>query len=578
MKTGNKNTLLVIFLLILFFVQIGGVACSQPGRKGETGQLVSKLHMLIREKRAEGYDVSKAIDLERRAKAAVGSGDREEGLRLLREALRVVNELAPADQEKTLAGNDTGASDRRKVSRRTKTVELAIPAKEVIYTVAIPKSEYVTGSRIKNFNNAFKSETLKVVDGNLSLYLDDRPVFLEVGSEDRGEASLIDEDASSPFGLLMDSPRYSKELSELNIKWVRLSGLDGMVWAVVEPEKGRFDFKKLDRTIQDFYKNGFNLFITVSSFNVWDRYGPGAGFDKKNKPTHKLPKDLEAYSNFLQRAVERYDGDGINDAPGSPVVRYWQIQNEPDFFWKDTPENYAKLLKVSYRAIKKADPQAQVVIGGIGGLNKKNAYDFYASTVKQLDRIADKKNERFFDVFDLHWMSTAEGYKRFLNKRQGVHLGEFIDNIRNLLDRYGYADAPIFITEASTFSGCPKRRGGKSAFCQTEEEQAIGLLKFFIYPFSKGVSKVFWVSLHEWHNFGGRSSGVFDHVGLINNPANSGKTGKKLAFYTYRLLIEKTRGVNWKTLQKINVGAKDVHVFKVMKNGHPFYIAWWDNF
>ena len=576
MKTESKNTLLV-FALILFLVQIGGVACSQPGRRDEAGQLVSELHMLIREKRAEGYDVSKAIELERRAREAARSGDREEGLRLLREALRALNEPAPAGRKETFASSDTGTFNRRKASERTKTVELSIPAKEVVYTVAIPKSEYPTGGRIKNFADAFETRTLKVVDGKLTLRLDDRPVFLEVGSEDREGTSLTD-DADSPFGILMDVPRYSKELSELNVKWVRLSGLDGMVWAVVEPEKGRFDFKKLDRTIQDFYRKGFNLFITVSSFNVWDQYGPGAVFDRKNKPTHKLPKDLKAYSNFLQKAVERYDGDGIDDAPGSPVVRYWQIQNEPDFFWKDTPENYAKLLKVSYQAIKKADPQAQVVIGGIGGLNKKNGYNFYASTVRHLDRIKDEKNERFFDVFDMHWMSTARGYKRFLNKRQGVHLGEFIDKIRNLLDQHGYADARIFITEASTFSGCPERRGGKSGFCQSEEEQATGLLKFFIYPFSKGVSKVFWVSLHEWHNFGGRSGGVFDHVGLINNPANSGKKGKKPAFYTYKLLIEKTEGADWKTLQKINVGERDVHVYRVMKNGQQFYIAWWDNF
>ena len=292
----------------------------------------------------------------------------------------------------------------------------------------------------------------------------------------------------------------------------------------------------------------------------------------------RLPKDLEAYSSFLQRAVERYDGDGIDDAPGSPVVRYWQIHNEMDFTWKkDTPEHFAELLKISYLAIKKASPQAQVVIGGIGGINSKKGFNFYAAIIRHLHKIKDKKNDRFFDVFDLHWASTAQGYKQFLNKRQGVNLGDFIDRLRALLDRYGYTNVPIFMTEMSTFSGCPKGRR-KRIGCQTEEEHAIGLLKSFIYPFSKGVSKVFWVTLYEFHHFAGRRNGYFDNVGLIHNPKNRGLTGKKLAFYTYRLLIEKTKGADWNTLEKIDVGEKDVHLFKVMKNSSPFYIVWWDNF
>ncbi len=583
MKINNKNLILIPLILILFFIQ----SCKSSISRAEMNdwppdQLVIELHSLIREKKFEGYDVSKAIDLERRAKVAVRSGDREEGLRLLKQALKAVRELGPMNKENTVANNDTRVSDQREVSRKIKAIELAISGKEVIYTIAVPRLEFKRGSQIQNFDTAFESNVLRVVDGKLPLHLDDRPVFLEVPSKKRVETSLINNE-NSPFGFLIDVPRYSKELTDLNIKWVRLSGLDGLIWAIAEPEKGKFEFKKLDREIQDFYEKGVNLLMTVSSFNLWDQYGPGTVIDKKNPEKNKklvvlrLPKDLEAYSRFLQRAVERYDGDGIDDAPGSPVVRYWQIHNELDFFWKDTPENFAELLKVSYLAIKKANPQAQVVIGGIGGINSKKGYNLYASIIRHLHKIKDRKDDRFFDVFDLHWVSTAQGYIQFLNKRQGVNLGDFLDRLRTLLDRYGYTNVPIFMTEMSTYSGCPKRRG-KRIDCQTEEEQAIGLLKFFIYPFSKGVSKIFWVSVHEFHHFAGKVNGVFDNVGLIHNPKNDGMSGKKLAFYTYRLLIEKTKGVDWSTLERIDVGEKDVHLFKVMRNGSPLYIVWWDNF
>lgn len=46
--------------------------------------------------------------------------------------------------------------------------------------------------------------------------------------------------------------------------------------------------------------------------------------------------------------------------------------NEPDLpgFWLGTASQYAQLLAVTYNAIKRADPNAQVLLGGLalGGL------------------------------------------------------------------------------------------------------------------------------------------------------------------------------------------------------------------
>ena len=46
-------------------------------------------------------------------------------------------------------------------------------------------------------------------------------------------------------------------------------------------------------------------------------------------------------------------------------IRHWEVWNEPCWqgFFSGTPEEYAELLKVAYRAIKRAQPEA-VVLGG----------------------------------------------------------------------------------------------------------------------------------------------------------------------------------------------------------------------
>ena len=66
-------------------------------------------------------------------------------------------------------------------------------------------------------------------------------------------------------------------------------------------------------------------------------------------------------------------GELIPDAPALAVIAsahpgaLWLIGNEPDVKWQDNtlPAEYARLYHKAYTAIKAADPQAQVAIGGV---------------------------------------------------------------------------------------------------------------------------------------------------------------------------------------------------------------------
>gem|GEM_PF-1913057 len=562
----NQN-LVVAIIITLIFLLVCPDSFSLGRPRGGRPKIVGELQRVIRQKEAEGCDVSEVRNLQRRAKQAMESGNKEEARQLLQQAMQKARALTPGATEQ--AGST-------KTSTATRTVTLPIPEPEVIYTVAVPKKEYSDGGRITNFATAFETETLKTEDGRLSLQLDDRPVFLETPAAAAAKAVTLSED--SPFGLL-DPTEYTRELADLNAKWIRFSGKDGLIWAFIEPERGRFDFAKLDKLVTHLSKNKINLLITVSCYNHWDQIGEGATLSKGQKPHLMLPKDLDAYRNFLQKAVERYDGDGIDDAPGSPVARYWQIQNEVDFFWKDTPQNYAVLLKTSYQAIKKASPEAKVVIAGIGGVASSKGYNTYAAIIKHLHKIKDKPNDRYFDIFDMHWASTSQGYAVFglaRGKLQAVNLGEFLDKLRALFAKYGYKGTPIWITEMSTYTDSPTTRSGEIVSLQTEQQHAVGLFKMFVYPWSKGVSKIFWVCMEEFHNFAGVKNGYYDHVGLIHNPKNSGKRNKKLAYHTLRLLIEKTQGVDCTKIEELDSGTTDVYLYKFMKNGSPLYIAWRD--
>ncbi len=93
---------------------------------------------------------------------------------------------------------------------------------------------------------------------------------------------------------------------------------------------------------------------------------PGATVDPHNP-----------WATFVWRIVERYDGDGVDDAPGSPRVEYYSLWNEPDWLpWPERPKDparktmrgwfgadmsdLARLLFISRQAARFADPKAKI--------------------------------------------------------------------------------------------------------------------------------------------------------------------------------------------------------------------------
>lgn len=404
------------------------------------------------------------------------------------------------------------------------------------------------------------------------------PIFVEEEGIHSDAFSLQE----SPFGI-HGIRRWNSNVQELGVQWIRFAGPQGVVWDLVEPEKGRFDWSRYDRLFQETFKNNVEMLITVKSFNSWDRgleRQKRSKKDKREKRSKKrerrkpgMPNDLKAYSNFLQKMVERYDGDGKDDAPGATFIRYWQIQNEVDGSWADTPQDYAVLLKTSYKAIKEADPDAQVVLAGV--MSRGGFREFYVPMLEHLNKIKDNPADRYFDAFDFHWGGAAGSYIKKYRRGVEVDLKQYIEEIQSTLKKYN-VEVPIWITEISTYSGHPESPPGLQE--QPEETQAAELVKLYVYPLALGVKKVFWVSLKEWGHFGGRKKGYFKKVGLISNPRNDGDSHKKLAYYTYRMLIEKLGGVDLDKIQAINIG-EDIYCYKFIKKKDVkfIYILWHDD-
>ena len=105
----------------------------------------------------------------------------------------------------------------------------------------------------------------------------------------------------------------------------------------------------------------------------------------------------------MRQAALRYGSKGTFWAanPGVPKVpvRKWQVWNEQmaPWFWVPRPwaPTYVKLLKASYKAIKKADKKAIVIAGSLMSYGNYHQWD----GVRDMYRTGAKK---YFDEIAVH--------------------------------------------------------------------------------------------------------------------------------------------------------------------------------
>ena len=162
----------------------------------------------------------------------------------------------------------------------------------------------------------------------------------------------------------------------------------------------------------------------------------------------------------------------------------------------------------------------------------------------------------------------------FLNFGDYSKIETFVHYINRLTADFGLGKKPIWITETSTFAGKIKvlqmsfQEGMRED--QSEREQAQELFKRYVFGIASGVKKIFW----DGPLYAGGDM-FFANGGIISQ-----KGDPRLAYYTYKKMVEKLEGSDWDNVEVIETGLENVRVFKFLKEdtGVPVYAAWWDHY
>jgi len=350
--------------------------------------------------------------------------------------------------------------------------------------------------------------------------------------------------------------------SVLGVHWAG-TGITLASWNDVERTKGRYDFSAVDNTIAFFYNQGVNLEIELRPANALY----GTAFKEftasGGKKADEYPEGhVNDYARFIKAFVERYNGDGKNDAPGSPVIKEYQFIHELpprhaafEQYWKANPEKYAELFSVTYSAVKESCPDCDLYLSGsfIEDFESGDHKVFFAEVFDYF------KNHtiRFPTlIFDYHYwnknpVANPTGYREHYR---------IMEIIRKFCRSYGYTDSQVkFVSN----TGAPARS-------QNEEKgQAMFLVKSYAILAGEKVKKIFWAMSLDSQ----RERDFFAYTGLVYSNGE-----KKAAYRTLRMLMERMKGVDFDAVKRVEAGGRDVFIFAFAKRhtGKKLFIAWQD--
>jgi hypothetical protein len=243
------------------------------------------------------------------------------------------------------------------------------------------------------------------------------------------------------FGIAPQTPLRDADYSRMRsggVETLRLS----VSWAAIQRSpSSEYDWSGFDAAVTDAAENRIGILPVLGTSPNW-----------ATGNWRRMPVDggraRRGWAEFVRAAVERYGPGGefwAEHAPGTaqpltPIpIRAWQIWNEENFFYfvkPVSPGRFARLLAITRPAIRRADPRAEIVLGGLFGAPKQrmpramDAVDF-------LDQLYRRRGVKAnFDAVALHPYAADVAELR----RQ-------VEAVRGTMARHGDRRSGLYVTE-----------------------------------------------------------------------------------------------------------------------------------
>jgi hypothetical protein len=306
--------------------------------------------------------------------------------------------------------------------------------------------------------------------------------------------------------------------AEAGLYWVRF---DVFRWDEIEPVRTNpptYHWETVDETsLLNAVASGLEVIAVIQYTPDWAQKVSGSYCGPVKQAS------LDEFAQFATELVKRYSAPPYN-------VRYWELGNEPDIdpslvaphsvfgCWGDATaayyggSYYATMLKQVYPAIKAADPDAQVLIGGLlldcDPTHPPQGQD--CKPARFLEGILQNGGGSYFDIVSFHgypqYIGSLQWDEQFptWEHRGGVVLGK-IDFLRSVLAAYGL-NKPLFHTEGSLLcrESTSQCNPPGSAFYEAQADYVVWL---YVRNWAEGLPATIW---YQFDGPGWRYSSLLD--------------------------------------------------------------------
>jgi hypothetical protein len=292
-----------------------------------------------------------------------------------------------------------------------------------------------------------------------------------------------------------------------------------LYWDIIQPN-GPDDWEPSnvpDPLIEADLAAGRQVIGLIVRTPAWAR-DPNHPSNDPGNPTAKDVPDMDQWARFVRRLVEQYQGR----------IDHWIIWNEPDVWdpthpgstWNGTIEDFVQLHKTAYFAIKSADPELKVYLTGLTYWwdDEYDREQYLKRLLKILKSDPDAaRHDYYFDgvIYHLYY------------KPHQIY--DVLSEIRDLLDRYGFADKTIWLNEtnAPPSSDPQEPPHREPRFKASLEEQASFMLQVHAMAFAAGAERI---QVYKLYNSTNHPEDV-QPFGLLR-----GDKSRRPAFESYKLV------------------------------------------
>lgn len=243
-------------------------------------------------------------------------------------------------------------------------------------------------------------------------------------------------------------------MSAMNVSWVRMD----VDWSWIETRRGVMDWTQPDTIVSAAAEHGISVLGVLAYSPTWAA-APATGHSSTT--SYSRPRYIEDYGNFARIAAQRYAPRGVHT---------WEIWNEPNtgHFWPPLPDaiEYGRLFRVAADAIRKIDPTATLLIGGLAP--QPDPPDIGDTPANYLDQLYRDGAAQLADGIAIHPYS----FPALPMQKSGQPAGGFKDlpDLHAVMEEHGDGQTKIWITEL----GAPT---GTSPYAVTQLGQATTLLQ-----------------------------------------------------------------------------------------------------